>query len=68
MTGKTRQIGSVPPVREDIPGSRGHLEMRRREVLKAFGGAATIGGASLGLWLNRGRAALPEGGQDGRAS
>jgi dienelactone hydrolase len=39
--------------------------MRRRAVLKAFGWAAITGGASRGLWLNRGRAATSEGGQDG---
>jgi hypothetical protein len=56
MTCKTRQIGSVPPVREDFPESRGHLEMSRRAALKVFDGAAIIGGASVGLWLNRVRA------------
>jgi dienelactone hydrolase len=65
MTRKTKQSGSAPPLREDIPGSQGHLELRRRAVLKALGRAAIIGGASLGLWHNRGRAASLEGGQDG---
>jgi dienelactone hydrolase len=58
MTGNRSQVGSVPLVREDIRGSRGTFEMKRRAVLKALGGAAIIGGVSCGVRLKGGRSVM----------
>jgi hypothetical protein len=65
MISEKKSIGSVPTVREDVPGGRGHLEMRRRAALRAFGGAALFGAGPLGLRLNFAGAASPEGDQGG---
>jgi fermentation-respiration switch protein FrsA (DUF1100 family) len=58
MTGKRNQVGSVPLVREDIRGSRGIFEMKRRAVLKALGGTAIIGGESCGVCFKGGRSVM----------
>jgi fermentation-respiration switch protein FrsA (DUF1100 family) len=63
MTRKRMQFVGLPAVKEDIRGCSGSLEMKRRAVLKALGGAAIAGGASLERWLNGVHAASAEGGQ-----
>jgi dienelactone hydrolase len=51
MTDKRKPVGSVPPVRNDIRGDRGDLEMKRRAFLETVVGAAILGGASRGECL-----------------